>query len=51
MTIEKAIEELKKFPKDFELFSLNEEAIFCRVAGFEKDDNYDDVLILNGKPD
>lgn len=46
MTVEKLIEELQKFPKDYEVYAQNMNGDFRRVEKLEKDDFYDDVLIV-----
>lgn len=48
MTVEKLIEELQKFPKDFEVYAKNDNGDYRRVEAIEKDCCYDDILIFAG---
>ena len=39
MTVEKLIEELKKFPAHYHVMSVNDNQIFCLIDRIEKDDH------------
>lgn len=39
MTVERLIEELKKFPAHYEVMCVNDNQIFCLIGNIEKNDH------------
>ncbi|MCQ2104603.1 MAG: hypothetical protein MJZ26_02320 [Fibrobacter sp.] len=48
MTAGELIKELQKFPSDWVVLSQNGNGDYRQVEKLEKDDNYDDLLIVAG---
>lgn len=48
MTAGELIKELQRFPSDWVVFSQNGKGDYRKVEKLEKDDNYDDLLIVAG---
>ena len=46
MTVGELIEKLSKWPENFEVYAQNINGDYRRVEDVEKDDKYDDLLIV-----